>query len=196
MSKLYFTYGAMNCGKSTSLLQVAHNYEERGMRVLVMKPSIDTKGDKSVVSRIGTRRDADLLVTGNDNLTHVIRAWQDANGDVSCILIDEAQFLDPTQAEQLFHIAHTDDIPVMCYGLRTDFKVVGFPGSTRLLEIADDIRELRTICECGKKATTNVRLVNGIPTQTGEQVAIDGKDDVEYVSVCADCFMKMFPDAI
>lgn len=166
------------------------------MRVLVMKPSIDTKGKKSIISRIGTRRDADLLIAGSDNLIHVIRAWQDMDGSVSCVLIDEAQFLEPIQVEQLLHVAHTDDTPVMCYGLRTDFRVVGFPGSTRLLEIADDIRELRAICECGKKAAINLRLVNGKPTITGQQVAIDGKDNVEYISVCADCFLKMFPDAI
>ena len=188
MSKLYFRYGAMNCGKTTALLQVAHNYEEQGMTVLLIKPSIDTKGDDTVVSRLGISRKVDVLLQPNDI---IIPHLPDRDIQVNAIIVDEAQFLTPAQVDELYFISKTLNIPVLTYGLRCDFQMKGFPGSIRLLEIADDLEELKTICSCGKKATQNLRLVNGRPVFTGEQVSIDNQDDVKYCSVCGDCYLKL-----
>lgn len=146
MSKLYFRYSAMNAGKTTALLQVANNYEERGMNVLLVKPAIDTKGDKKVISRLGIDREVDILLKEKDTLlSHMDTKKVDA------IIVDEAQFLTPKQIDELFYITKTSNIPILCYGLRTDFQMKGFPGASRLLEIADDIEEIKTICRCGKK---------------------------------------------
>ncbi len=189
MAKLYFRYGAMNCGKSTHLLQVAHNYEERGMKVCVIKPSIDTKGDNSVVSRIGASRIVDILLKSNQK---VIDALIEKYGslDISCILVDEAQFLTQEQVDELYELTKLNEIPVICYGLRTDFMTRGFPGSVRLLEISDDIEEMKTICECGKKATVNVRFIYDEPVFSGSQVAIDnGEDGISYKSMCGKCYI-------
>ena len=189
MAKLYFRYGAMNCGKTTSLLQVAHNYEERGMDILLLKPSIDKKGDNKVVSRLGVERDVDCLIKPDDRILSVVRkTLMDRN--ISCILVDEAQFLEPKQVDELLFIATDCDIPVMCYGLRTDFKLNGFPGSSRLLEVASSIEEMKTICDCGKKATINARFVNGEFTIDGDQVAIDGFDKITYKSMCPKCYYR------
>lgn len=187
MSKLYFRYGAMNAGKSAALLSVAHNYEEKGMPVILLKPSIDTKGDNKVTSRIGIERDVDILLAPEDfildKMPNKQKPW--------AIIVDEAQFLTPEQVEELFVITKIYDIPVLCYGLRCDFQMKGFPGSTRLLELADDIEELKTICSCGKKATQNLRLINNQPIFEGEQVEIDGKSDIQYTSVCGECYLKL-----
>lgn len=186
MSKLYFRYGAMNCGKTSALLQVAHNYEERGMRVLLIKPSTDTKGDSKVTSRIGLEREVDILLAPNDNIKGKITL-----SGVDAIIVDEAQFLTPKQVDELYAITKEYNIPILCYGLRADFKMIGFPGSTRLLEIADDIEELKTVCKCGAKATQNLRRVKGEPVFDGDQVVIDGSDNVIYESVCGKCYLKM-----
>ena len=187
MSKLYFRYGAMNSGKSTHLMQVAHNYEEKGMPVILLKPSIDTKGDNKVTSRIGIERDVDILLAPEDfildKMPNKQKPW--------AIIVDEAQFLTPEQVEELFVITKIYDIPVLCYGLRCDFQMKGFPGSTRLLELADDIEELKTICSCGKKATQNLRLINHQPVFEGEQVEIDGESNIQYTSVCGECYLKL-----
>lgn len=189
MAKLYFTYGAMNCGKSTSLLQVAHNYEERGMSVTLLKPAIDTKGGDTVVSRLGMSRSVDYLLATDTN-PYDLLATNASHPD--CVLVDEAQFLTRQQVDSLHRYAHIMDIPVMCFGLRTDFRGNGFTGSTRLLLVADEIREMKTICSCGRKATCNVRYVNGSPTFEGEQMRIDGSEtDVRYVAVCADCYYML-----
>lgn len=190
MSKLYFRYSSMNAGKSTQLLQVAHNYEERGMKVLLLKPSIDTKGNDSIVSRLGVSRKVDILVSKDMDIQQEI-ASKFYPVNFSCILVDEAQFLTKAQVDQLLDIAVKWDIPVICYGLRTDFLREGFEGSTRLLQIAHEIEELKTICDCGKKAIFNIRFVNGIPVFDGDQVCIDDKSNVEYVSVCANCYDKL-----
>ena len=190
MAKLYFRYGAMNCGKSTHLLQVANNYEERGMDILLLKPSVDKKGDKKVVSRLGAERDVDSLVSKDDSIMDILEEDLQKKKNVKCILVDEAQFLEPEQVDELLFFATELDIPVICYGLRTDFKMNGFPGATRLLEIASSIEEMKTICECGKKATINARFVNGKLTNEGEQVAIDGFDNVTYQSMCPKCYYK------
>ena len=187
MAKLYFRYGAMNCGKTSSLLQSIHNYEDRQLEILLLKPQIDTKGDKKVVSRIGLEREVDHLVQQDEDLFGYLTA---NDKGISCIFVDEAQFLKRTQVDDLMQIVIKDDIPVMCYGLRTDFNANGFEGSTRLLEIAHTIEEMKTICRCGSKAMYNTRMVNGIYTFEGDQVAIDGEQNVTYDSLCPKCYFE------
>ena len=161
MAKLYFRYGAMNSGKTTALMQVAYNYKERGMRVLILKPAIDTKGQDSIISRLGISCKVDQLVTPEMDVVELVRANEATHGKIACVLCDESQFFTPEQADQLFLVTVDLGIPVICYGLRADFMMRGFPGSTRLLEIAHTIEELKTICACGRKAICNGRKVNG-----------------------------------
>lgn len=192
MSKLYFRHGAMNSGKSTALLQAAHNYEERQQHVLLAKPAIDTKGDATIVSRLGVDRQVDFLVTPELNLraTFVRLAAEHLLGTgtkISCLLIDEVQFLSRDQVDQALQIAVLEDVPVLAYGIRTDFLTNGFPGSLRLLEIAHSLEELKTICRCGRKAMFNARKANGKFIFDGAQVAIDGVD-VTYESLCPHCY--------
>ncbi|MBR4672677.1 MAG: thymidine kinase [Bacilli bacterium] len=187
MAKLYFRYGAMNCGKTTLLLQTYHNYEENGLKAVIAKPSIDTKGNTKIVSRIGLEREVDLLLKADDNIFDIVKKKYKK---VDCVLVDEAQFLKKEQVNQCMEIVVKLNIPVMCFGLRTDFLTNGFEGATRLLEIADSIDEMRTICRCGKKASFNARFVNDKFTLSGEQVAIDGKDNVTYKPMCAKCYAE------
>ena len=189
MAKLYFRYGAMNSGKSTALMQVAFNYEERGMRVFILKPSIDTKGGECLLSRLGVSRPVDKAVTPDMDVFELVQK-EAARGDkpLACVLTDESQFFTPQQAEQLFMVTVKLNIPVIAYGLRTDFSMQGFPGSTRLLELAHAIEEMKTICTCGRKATCNGRKVNGEFVFEGDQVAIDQENNVEYQSLCAQCY--------
>lgn len=187
MAKLFFRYGAMNSGKSTLLMQVAYNYEERGMRVLVMKPGCDTKGGEKVVSRLGVTRKVDRIITAEADCRELVEGALES-GPIHCVLVDEAQFLQPRQVDELFAVVMDYDIPVICYGLRTDFLGEGFPGSMRLLLLAHAIEELKTICHCGRKATMNVRKINGVYVFEGDQVAIDGEDQVEYESFCGQCY--------
>lgn len=190
MSKLYFRYGAMNSGKSTNLMQVAHNYEERGMRVILIKPSTDKKGGDKLVSRLGVERRVDLLIDSGKNVYDEVSKWNEEKFSVDCILVDEVQFLKSYQIDQLFEISVVLNIPVICYGLRTDFKMQGFEGSTRLLLLAHSIEEMKTICKCGRKAILNGRTVNGKFVFEGEQIAIDHIDNVEYESLCGHCYFK------
>lgn len=200
MAKLYFRYGAMNSGKSTALLQVAYNYEERGQRVLLAKPGMDTKGDGAIVSRLGVERDVDFLIPADADVRALLH--QHARGDdpeallehvdlppVACLLVDEAQFLTPAHIDDLFQIAVLDGIPVLAYGIRTDFRTRAFDGSARLLEIAHSLEELKTICRCGRKAVFNTRRVDGEIVFDGGQVAIDGQD-VSYESFCGKCYLE------
>ena len=190
MAKLYFRYGAMNCGKSTHLLQVAHNYEERGMDVVLLKPSVDKKGEDRVVSRLGAERKVDALVAPDDSIMDILEEQINEKNNIKCILVDEAQFLNRNQVDELLFFATDIDIPVICYGLRTDFKMNGFPGATRLLEVASSIEEMKTICECGKKATINARFVDNELVVEGDQVAIDGFDNVTYQAMCPKCYFS------
>ncbi|MCM8709729.1 thymidine kinase [Clostridium sp. SYSU_GA19001] len=190
MSKLYFRYGAMNCGKSTNLLQVAHNYEERGMKVIIIKPRTDTKGGNKVVSRLGVTRKADLIINDDENIYKEVEKWIDINGKIDCILVDEVQFFKSKHIDELFEIAVLMDIPVICYGLRTDFQMKGFEGSSRLLLLAHSIEELKNICKCGKKALLNGRMVNGKFVFEGKQIAIDKEDNIEYQALCPKCYLK------
>lgn len=190
MSKLYFRYGAMNCGKSTAVLQVAHNYEERGMHVIVMKPALDTKGGARVTSRLNIARTVDIQATEADDVYQMISEKQASDSLLSCILVDEAQFLSTQHVEQLFAVATQLDIPVICYGLRVDFQTHAFSGSKRLFELAHSIEELKTVCRCGKKAILNGRKVNDKFVARGEQLAIDGQAAVTYESLCGNCYIK------
>ncbi|MGL5152568.1 MAG: thymidine kinase [Clostridium sp.] len=189
MSKLYFRYGAMNSGKSTHLMQVAHNYEERGMKTVLLKPSTDRKGGDMLVSRLGVTRKVDIVVFEDDNVFKKIEEYIKTE-TIHCILVDEVQFMKKHQIDNLFEIAVKLDIPVICYGLRTDFKMEGFEGSQRLLLIAHSLEEMKTICKCGNKAIVNGRKVNGKYVFAGEQVAIDNMDQVTYESLCGKCFYK------
>ena len=190
MSKLYFRYGAMNSGKSTHLMQVAHNYEERGMKVILIKPATDKKGWDKLVSRLGVERKVDILCLEKMNIYEEIQKWQEVKFMVNCILVDEVQFMTKEQVDQLFKIAVVLDIPVICYGLRTDFMMEGFEGSTRLLLLAHSIEEMKTICKCGRKAILNGRKINGEFVFEGEQVAIDNIDNVQYESLCGHCYFR------
>lgn len=189
MSKLYFRYGAMNSGKTTHLMQVAYNYEERGMNVLILKPGIDKKGGEYITSRLGVERKVDIIVSNDLNIYQNIQKVSKDN-KISCILVDEVQFFTSKQVDELFEVAVLLDIPVICYGLRTDFKMDGFEGSTRLLLIAHSIEEMKTVCKCGNKALLNARKVNNKFVFSGEQVAIDCIDNVEYESLCGRCYLK------
>lgn len=187
MAKLYFRYGAMNSGKTALLLQAVHNYEEQGMKVIVSKPTTDTKGNDHIVSRIGLNRKVDYSFTQDDNIFNHIK---NIKSKISCLFVDEAQFLNTEQVDQLMQIVVNLNIPVICYGLRTDFQTKGFPGSTRLLEIAHTIEEMKTICSCGRKATFNGRKTNGKFTIEGTQVAIDGQNKITYEPLCPHCYYK------
>lgn len=190
MAKLYFRYGAMNSGKTTALIQVAHNYKERGMETLLLKPGVDVKGKTTLVSRLNVSRDVDILVQDSDNLLTILKKKKAQQAKLACVLVDEAQFLTKAQVTQLFEFAVVVDTPVICYGIRTDFLMNGFDGSRQLLLLAHSLEELKTICECGSKAIANTRKVNGTFVFEGNQVAIDGEDNVEYESLCASCYFK------
>jgi thymidine kinase len=183
MAKLYFRYSAMNAGKSTALLQVAYNYEENGRRVAIFTAAIDTRyGSGIVTSRLGPQRAVETFGENTDFLARFSR-----DRDLSCVLIDEAQFLQPEQVRQLHRIAHVLNIPVICYGIRSDFLGDPFPGAAYLLTLADSIEEVKNICSCGRKATMNVRVdEHGKRITTGEQVAIEGA--TRYVQLCGACF--------
>lgn len=194
MSKLYFRYGAMNSGKSTALLQAAFNYEERGHQVLLAKPQIDTKGEVAIVSRLGVTRPVDFTVGPADDIFEEFvaqraRVFAETGLPVSCLLVDEAQFLTEGHVDDLLRIAILENVPVLAYGIRTDFQTVAFPGSRRLLEIAHSLEELKTICRCGRKAVFNARKVGDRFIFDGDQVAIDGVN-VTYESLCGACYLE------
>jgi thymidine kinase len=193
----------MNSGKSTALLQAAFNYEERGQQVLVAKPQIDTKSESFIVSRLGVERAVDFTVAPEEDIysafaTQRERVIREFGVDVSCLLVDEAQFLSESQVDDLLRIAIQEDVPVLAYGIRTDFQTVAFPGSRRLLEIAHSLEELKTICRCGRKAMFNARLVDGVFVFDGDQVAIDTSTGlsasqakrVTYESLCGACYLE------
>ena len=182
MSKVYFYYSAMNAGKSTVLLQASHNYHERGMRTLLFTPAIDTRaGAGRIKSRIGLEAEA-LVLAADENIFQHVKAAHAAQ-PIACVLIDEAQFLTRAQVEQCTDIADGLGVPVLCYGLRTDFQAQLFPGSAALLALADNLIELKTVCHCGRKATMNLRVgPDGKGVREGAQVEIGGND--RYVAMC------------
>ncbi|WP_058234182.1 thymidine kinase [Devriesea agamarum] len=191
MAKLHFKYGAMNSGKSDTLIKAAFNYAERGLDTLTIKPAIDTKGEGFIVARGGARRKVDVLAGPDANLRTVIhdRVRELGIDQLSCVLVDESQFLSPHQIDDLLEVAKVDGISVICYGLRTDFQTQLFPGSRRLFEVADNFEKLPTMCRCGSQAEFNCRMRDGVPVFEGGQVAIDG-EEVTYESVCASCYRR------
>lgn len=178
MAKLYFRYGTMDSAKSMNLLAVAHNYRKQGKRVLLMKPRLDTRfGATKISSRCGLEADADLMIDADTSLDPREFAGLD------CILVDEAQFLAPSLIEDLRRITVDPGVPVICYGLRTDFRTRLFPGAQRLMELADRIEEVKVTCQyCAKKAICNLRFVDGTPTVVGEQIQLGA--DEHYAPVC------------
>jgi thymidine kinase len=194
MAKLYFTHGTMGAQKTTQLLAAAHNFEEHGGRVLITKPAVDTKGECDLISRIGLRRAADFLTTPDMDIQAEVLRRSEALGRISAVLVDEAQFLQPAQVDQLLALAVVNTIPVMAWGLRTDFRTRGFPGSLRLLEIAHVLRESIAMCGhgggCEHRAQFNARMVNGRFVAEGDQVAIDGEAAVTYTSLCARHYLE------
>lgn len=179
MPKLYFRYGTMNSSKTMNLLMVSHNYEQQGKKVIVIKPEIDTRfGANNIKSRTGIQRDADIIVGENDNII--------IERDVACVLVDESQFLHPDQIDQLRRISMY--VPVICYGLRTDYRSKLFPGSKRLMELADSIEEIKTTCvKCPKKSIINMKCIDGRVIKTGNGDPDLGCDE-KYLPVCWKCW--------
>lgn len=192
MAKIHFKYGAMNSGKSDTLIKTAYNYCESGLDVIVIKPSIDTKGGKSIIARCGTKRAVDISAAPDTDVRQAIKDFANKKDlkKLSCILIDEAQFLTTEQVDQLFDVAKIDNISVIAYGLRADFRKELFPGSKRLFEIVDNIEKLPTMCSCGSQAEFNCRMVDGKYVFEGDQVAIDGSQKVTYNSLCGKCYKR------
>jgi thymidine kinase len=190
MAKLYFYYSSMNAGKSTALLQASYNYQERGMNTLVLTPSIDNRyGAGKVTSRIGLQADAEVIGPTEDVFEKVKTASE--SGSLHCVLVDEAQFLSKAQVQQLGMISDHLNLPVLAYGLRTDFRGEPFEGSKYLLALADNLKEIKAICHCGSKATMVVRLDDdGHAITSGDSVAIGGND--QYVSMCRLHFYEAF----
>ena len=195
MAKLYFRYAAMNAGKSTELLKDAHNYEERGLGVRLFTAKIDTRaGEGEIYSRLGLRRMGQSFDETTDFDALLVQAPAGpanptAPARIDCVFIDEAQFLSPAQVEQLHRHAHLHDLPIICYGLRSDFLGRAFPGAAALLTLADSLEELKTICACKKKASMNARLDgSGRRVRAGAQVHIGGNES--YVAMCPACFYK------
>jgi thymidine kinase len=186
MAKLYFKYGAMGSSKTASALITKFNYEERGMKVWLIKPATDTRdGDDIIKSRIGLYAHCRAIDKGED----VYDVFKTEAGRVDAIICDECQFFTTEQIDSLRRIVDEDDLPVLCFGLRTDFLTHSFPGSARLFEIADSIAEIKTICECGRKATVNARITaDGRVVTKGRQVMLGGND--RYIAMCHRCWKK------
>lgn len=185
MAKLYFKYGAMGSSKSAQALITKFNYEEKGMSVWLIKPGTDTRDGADIIkSRIGLSQHAQII--GPDE--SIIKAYEDA-GNYDVIIADEAQFLSPEQIDELRTLVDEEDIPVLCFGLKTDFRTRFFPGSCRLMELADSITEIKTICECGRKATVNARFDDsGRVITEGDQVVLGGND--RYTAMCYKCWKE------
>ena len=187
MAKLNFKYSTMNAGKTLDLIRTVYNYDENGYKVLVLKPKIDTKGEDYIVSRVGVSRKVDYLIDKEDSIVDLIKSDL---GDTKSIFVDEAQFLSKKQVDELFLISKVFDKDVICYGLRLNFKMDAFEGSKRLLEISEELEELKTICKCGNIARYVGRKVNGAYVNDGSEVVIDGTSNVEYIPLCGDCYLK------
>lgn len=190
MAKLYFRYGTMDSAKTMNLLAVAHNYRQQGKTVFLLKPRLDDRfGGEVIASRSGLEKKVDLLLADDTVLD------PDMFSGLDCVLVDEAQFLSPKLVEQLRALTRTHNVPVICYGLRTDFRTRLFPGARRLFELADSIEEVKVTCQyCNRKAIFNMRLIDGKATERGEQVQIGGNES--YAPVCHQCYVERLPGAI
>lgn len=187
MAELTFRYATMNSGKTLDLIIRAYNYTETNQQIIIMKPSIDSKGDKKIVSRSGLEKDVDFLIGENDSILELIK---DRINNSKTILIDEAQFLNSKQVDELFIITKVFNIDVVCYGLRLNFKMESFEGSKRLLEISENLEEFKSLCECGKIARYVGRKINDEYVLDGQEIVIDGTDNVKYVPLCGECYLK------
>ncbi len=187
MAKLYFKYGAMGSSKTAQALITKYNYEENGMKVWLIKPSADTRDGQNILrSRIGLEAAVDVIPPEKDVYDLFARTKQ---GVCDAVIVDECQFLPAAQIDQLRHIVNDFGVPVMCFGLRTDFQTKLFPGSLRLMEVADTIQEIKTICDCGAKATVNARIDgNGYIVTEGAQVVLGGNDT--YIAMCHKCYIQ------
>lgn len=186
MAKLYFKYGAMGSSKTAQALITKYNYEENDLKVWLIKPSADTRDGEGIIrSRIGLQAVAQIITPDMD--VYDVFSGSKA-GNCNIVIADECQFLTVAQIDQLREIANDFDIPVMCFGLRTDFQTKLFPGSMRLMEVADTIQEIRTICDCGNKATVNARIIDGYIVTEGDQVLLGGND--AYIAMCHRCYIQ------
>ncbi len=186
MAKMHFKYASMNSGKSIDLIRTAHNYEENGYKTLIISPYMNKDTSGKISSRIGIERKADILLLYSDNILEVLKGKLN---DISVILVDEAQFLGAKQVEDLFLISKARDIPVICYGLRTNFKMESFAGSKRLLELSEVLEELTTLCKCGQIARFVGRKVGENYVKEGEEVIIKGTDNITYEPLCGKCYL-------
>jgi thymidine kinase len=181
MAKLYFRYGAMGASKTANALMVEYNYHERDQRAVLMKPSVDARdGAKTIKSRVGMSKDAELIFSDTDVFKKVEKMNEEQT--VDCVVIDEAQFLSPKQVDQLCKVVDEMGIPVITYGIRTDFLGELFPGSERLMAMADSIEEIKTVCWCSRKAIMNARVVDGKVVKEGEKILLGGNES--YVALC------------
>ena len=187
MAKLYFKYGAMGSSKTAQALITKYNYEENGLKVWLIKPSADTRDGKQILrSRIGLEAEVEVIPPEMDILA---RFDETRRGDCNVIIVDECQFLTEQQIDELRAIVNDRNVPVMCFGLRTDFKTRLFPGSRRLMELADEIQEIKTMCDCGAKATVNARIDgSGHIITEGAQVVLGGNDS--YIAMCHKCYVR------
>ena len=186
MAKLYFKYGAMGSSKTAQALITKYNYEENDLKVWLIKPGADTRDGENIVrSRIGLQAEAQVIPADMDVYTFFA---ENKAGACDVVILDECQFMTPAQIDQLRAIVNDYDIPVMCFGLRTDFQTKLFPGSMRLMEVADNIGEIKTICDCGNKATVNARISNGYIVTEGDQVLLGGND--AYIAMCHRCYIQ------
>ena len=186
MAKLYFKYGAMGSSKTAQALITKYNYEENDLQVWLIKPGADTRdGENAVRSRIGLQANAQVI-PADMNIYDFFAAHKAGACDV--VILDECQFMTEAQIDQLREIVNDYDIPVMCFGLRTDFRTKLFPGSLRLMEVADNIEEIKTICDCGNKATVNARIISGYIVTEGDQVLLGGND--AYIAMCHRCYIQ------
>jgi len=194
VSKLHFKYGAMNCGKSDTLIKTAYNYGERGLKVLVIKPTTDTKSE-GILTRAGMTWPVDIAVDPTTNLVEAVLKFMNEQGieKIHAILSDESQFLTESQVDQLYELAKKHEISVIAYGLRDDFTTKLFDGSKRLFELADNIEELPAMCRCGSQAKLNARKIDGKFVFSGSQVAIDEEHaggSITYEALCGKCYLE------
>ncbi len=183
MAKLYFYYGTVKSGKTMSLIQTAKTYENQNLQVIILKPVLDNTETKTLTANIGFQKDANFIIQKEDNILTLLEPLLN---NTSCILVDNAHLLSSLQVDVLFNITKTYNIPVITYGLRTDAKTGSFIGSKRLLEIADTIKEIKSICHCGKKAIFNAKKINNSFISDNESVI---QENIEYVPLCGDCYV-------
>lgn len=189
LAKLYFKYGVMGSAKSLDLIRADYNYRERGMKTYVLTSAIDTRNGGIIKSRVGVSVHA-RQIAHHENIYEIIKDEIKINKlDVKAIFVDEVHFFTVKQIDELTEVVDRLKLPVLCYGLRSDFRTELFPASKRLLEVADEIEEIKAMCDCGRKATYNTRFINGSPTKTGDQILIG---DEEYKSFCRACYKKLF----